>query len=182
MAFHNNLDLRVVDLSANPNLHEVKPFAFPRILQLSHLNLAGSSLSGLRSDAVPWERLGFLDLSDVWLVCDCDLGWMMRVPVRGARCESPPALRSVYTMCTRDILVAMYIRGSLLKSLSPAQLGCGPGLQTEVMVVGLGCVALVALVLVISSLCCLCRNKLRLLASTCAVSAQESSYKVTQAL
>ena len=58
-------------------------------------------------------------------------------------------------MCTRDILVT--IRGSLLKSLSPAQLGCGPGLQTEVMVVGLGCVALVALVLVISSLCCLCR-------------------------
>ena len=47
------------------------------------------------------------------------------------------------------------------------------------MVVGLGCVALVALVLVISSLCCLCRNRLRLLASTCAVSARESSYKVT---
>ena len=69
-------------------------------------------------------------------------------------------------------------RGSLLKSLSPAELGCGPGLQTEVMVVGLGCVALVALVLVISSLCCLCRNKLRLLASTCAVSARENSYKV----
>ena len=104
MAFHNNLDLRVVDLSANPNLHEVKPFAFPRILQLSHLNLAGSSLSSLRSDAVPWERLGFLDLTDVWLVCDCELSWMMRVPVRGARCESPPALRSVqyYTLCSRD--------------------------------------------------------------------------------
>ena len=47
------------------------------------------------------------------------------------------------------------------------------------MVVGLGCVALVALVLVISSLCCLCRSKLRLLASTCAVSARESTYKVT---
>ena len=71
-----------------------------------------------------------------------------------------------------------HYRGSLLKSLSPAELGCGPGLQTEVMVVGLGCVALVALVLVISSLCCLCRNKLRLLASTCAVSARENSYKV----
>ena len=42
------------------------------------------------------------------------------------------------------------------------------------MVVGLGCVALVALVLVISSLCCLCRSKLRLLASTCAVSAREN--------
>ena len=70
-------------------------------------------------------------------------------------------------------------RGSLLKSLSPSDLGCGPGLQTEVMVVGLGCVALVALVLVISSLCCLCRSKLRLLASTCAVSARESTYKVT---
>ena len=47
------------------------------------------------------------------------------------------------------------------------------------MVVGLGCVALVALVLVISSLCCLCRSKLRLLASTCAVSARENTYKVT---
>ena len=94
MAFHNNLDLRVVDLSNNPNLHEVKPFAFPRILKLSHLNLAGSSLSGLRSDAVPWERLGFLDLTGVWLICDCDLRWVLRVPARGARCGGPPALRS----------------------------------------------------------------------------------------
>ena len=76
-------------------------------------------------------------------------------------------------------MTSHYNRGSLLKSLSPSDLGCGPGLQTEVMVVGLGCVALVALVLVISSFCCLCRSKLRLLASTCAVSARENTYKVT---
>ena len=89
MAFHNNLDLRVVDLSANPNLHEVKPFAFPRILQLSHLNLAGSSLSALRSDAVPWERLGFLDLTDVWLVCDC---------VVNMGCTIPPKIAQIFDM------------------------------------------------------------------------------------
>ena len=47
-AFHNNLDLRVVDLSNNPNLHEVKPFAFPQILQLSHLSLANTSIVTLR--------------------------------------------------------------------------------------------------------------------------------------
>ena len=82
------------------------------------------------------------------------------------------------TQCVLVTTELPHYRGSLLKSLSPAELGCGPGLQTEVMVVGLGCVALVALVLVISSLCCLCRNKLRLLASTCAVSARENSYKV----
>ena len=86
-AFHNNLDLRVVDLSNNPNLHEVKPFAFPQILQLSHLSLANTSIVTLRqgdaslkfelmnsqskalycpslnrSDAVPWERLGSLSI------------------------------------------------------------------------------------------------------------------------
>ena len=62
-AFHNNLDLRVVDLSNNPHLTEVKPFAFPRILHLSHLSLARTNVTTLRSDAVPWERLGFLDLA-----------------------------------------------------------------------------------------------------------------------
>ena len=84
-AFHNNLDLRVVDLSNNPNLHSIKPFAFPRILNLNHLNLAGTSITTLRPDAVPWERLGHLEMSGVMLECDCDLAWLIRVQPHGAR-------------------------------------------------------------------------------------------------
>ena len=55
----------MVDLSHNPHLSEVKPFAFPRILHLSHLSLAWTNVTSLRSDAVPWERLGFLDLAGI---------------------------------------------------------------------------------------------------------------------
>ena len=193
-AFHNNLDLRVVDLSNNQNLHEIQPFAFPRILQLSHLNLAHTSVSTLRSDAVPWEHehLGYLDMTNVWLKCNCELAWMLRVKVHGAKCGSP-----------------LSVRGKMLKKLSLAQLGCGPGtgeystksylvstkpgplykpdyspvsgtgLQvTSVMVVGLGCVVLVGVALVISTLCCVCRHRLRHLAATCTVSATQPTYKV----
>lgn len=158
-AFHNNLDLRVVDLSNNPNLHEVKPFAFPQILQLSHLSLANTSIVTLRSDAVPWERLGYLDLSNTWLSCDCDLAWMTRVPVHGARCGGPSS-----------------VRGAYLRTLSLTSLGCGPGLQPEVVVVGVGCVVLISIVLIISILCCTCRNKIKHIA-TCTVSATETTYK-----
>ena len=94
-AFHNNLELRVVDLSSNPRLRDLAPFAFPRLLRLSQLSLAGSSLAALRRDAAPWASLHYLDLGLVWLGCGCEAAWMLGLPLHGARCSAPPSLRSV---------------------------------------------------------------------------------------
>ena len=142
-----------------------------------------------------------MDLSNTWLSCDCDLAWMTRVPVHGARCGGPSS-----------------VRGAYLRTLSLTSLGCGPGLQPEVVVVGVGhdtlylvtynkspwfdlkyhslflksnegkfnsctrihvwgCVVLISIVLIISILCCTCRNKIKHIA-TCTVSATETTYKV----
>ena len=160
-AFHNNLDLRVVDLSANPRLQELQPHAFPRILQLTRLSLAGTAIRSVRPESVPWQRLAYLDLTNVSLDCSCELAWLLKAKVRGATCSSPAALR-----------------GFALSSLLVSGLGCGSGLQTEVVVVGLLCVLLLASVLLLSAVCCLCRQKLRLLLATCSVSAEETNYKV----
>ena len=92
-AFHNNLDLRVVDLSDNVKLEDVQSHAFPRILHLSHLSLASSGLRSLPSDFVPWERLSYVDLTEVPLDCTCQLAWLLKVNVEGAVCSSPLALR-----------------------------------------------------------------------------------------
>ena len=94
-AFHNNLELRVVDLASNPRLRDLAPFAFPRLLRLSQLSLAGSSLAALRRDAAPWASLHYLDLGLVWLGCGCEAAWMLGLPLHGARCSAPPSLRSV---------------------------------------------------------------------------------------
>ena len=160
-AFHNNLDLRVVDLSANPRLEQVQPHAFPRILHLSRLSLASTALRSVRPESVPWQRLTYLDLTNVSLDCSCDLAWLLKAKVVGARCSSPAPLR-----------------GFKLSSLRVSGLGCSSGLQTEVAVVGLACLLTLSLLLLTSALCCLCRHKLRPLLATCSVSAQEPPYKV----
>lgn len=167
-AFHNNLDLRELDLSNNPNLHQIKPFAFPRLLRLTSLNLSRTSITSLRSDAVPWERLEHLEMVDVWLQCDCDLAWLLRLRPQGARCGSPASLR-----------------GSYLTSLAVSDLGCGQqsvamldsaAVGSEVVMVGLGCVMVLGLVLTMATLCCVCRNRLTNCAAT--VSSTEPAYKV----
>ena len=92
-AFHNNLDLRVVDLSDNVKLEDIQSHAFPRILPLSQLSLARSGLRTLSSESVPWERLTYLDLTNVPLDCTCELAWLLKVNVGGAVCSTPPNLR-----------------------------------------------------------------------------------------
>jgi len=160
-AFHNNLALRSVDLSHCPMLREVRSHAFPPILQLSSLSLAHTAITTLPQDSVPWDRLKHLDLEGTPLRCSCHISWMLRSGViHAAVCASPAQLR-----------------GRVVRELSADQLGCGPHLHTEVLVVGLGCVALVALALVVASLCCLCRHRLRHFASTCTVAAREADYK-----
>eukprot|EP00090_Calanus_glacialis_P016591 TRINITY_DN25945_c0_g1_i1.p1 TRINITY_DN25945_c0_g1~~TRINITY_DN25945_c0_g1_i1.p1 ORF type:complete len:535 (-),score=54.61 TRINITY_DN25945_c0_g1_i1:105-1709(-) len=158
-AFHNNLDLREVDLSGNSNLKEIKSHAFPRILHLTRLSIAGTGLSSLPSDSVPWERLGFIDLSGVSLRCNCDLAWMLKSQVHGAKCHSPQSLNDC-----------------MVRDLSMSDLGCGPGLQTEVLVVGLGCIILVGISVITAAVCCICRHRVRHIA-TCTVSAREADYK-----
>ena len=158
-SFHNNLDLREVDLSGNNQLKEIKSHAFPRILHLTRLSLSGTGLTTLTGDSVPWERLGFLDLSEVSLRCNCDLAWMLKSQVHGAKCHTPSSL---YGLWVRD--------------LTMADLGCGPGLQTEVLVVGLGCIILVGIAVITAAVCCICRHRVRHIA-TCTVSAREADYK-----
>ena len=159
-AFHNNLDLRVVDLSNNYQLRHLQPHAFPRILQLSRLSLASTAIRSVKPESVPWQRLTYLDLTNVSLHCSCELAWLLKVKVHGARCFSPAALR-----------------GFALSSLRVSGLGCGSGLQTEVVVVGLACVLLLGLAIITAALCCLCRHKLSNLLATCSVSAEERTYK-----
>ena len=159
-AFHNNLDLRVVDLSNNHQLHQLQPHAFPRILHLRRLSLASTTIRSVPAESVPWQRLTYLDLTNVSLDCTCELAWLLKVKVHGARCFSPAALR-----------------GFALTSLLVSGLGCGSGLQTEVVVVGLACVLLLGLVIITAAVCCLCRHKLRHLLVNCSVSAEETTYK-----
>ena len=147
-------------MSHNYQLHQLQPHAFPRILQLSHLSLASTAIRSVSPESVPWQRLTFLDLTNVSLHCTCDLAWLLKVKVHGASCASPAALR-----------------GFALSSLRVSGLGCGSGLQTEVVVVGLACVLLLSLVIITAAVCCLCRHKLTNLLATCSVSAEETTYK-----
>jgi len=158
-AFHNNLDLREVDLSNNRNLKEIKPHAFPRFLNLSQLSLRKTGLTSLSGESVPWEKLSFIDLSEVDLRCTCDLVWMLKSKVHGAKCHTPQSLSDF-----------------MMRDLTPTDLGCGPGLQMELLVVGLGCIILVGFSVIMAAVCCLCHHRVRHI-TTCTVSACEQDYK-----
>ena len=83
----------MVDLSDNCKLEALQSHAFPRILHLSHLSLANSGLRSVTSESVPWERLTYLDLTNVSLDCTCELAWMLKANVDGAVCSTPLAVR-----------------------------------------------------------------------------------------
>ena len=158
-AFHNNLDLREVDLSGNHNLKEIKSHAFPRILHLTRLSVSSTGLSSLSGDSLPWERLGSIELYNVTLRCNCEVAWMLKSQVHGAKCYTPHSLSN-----------------HMVRDLTMSDLGCGPRLQTEVLVVGLGCIILVGVSVVTAAVCCICRHRVRHIA-TCTVSAREADYK-----
>ena len=160
-AFHNNLDLRTVDLSGCSRLAELRRDAFPRILSLSSLSLARTGLTTLPQEALPARLPARLDLTGTRLRCGCELAWLVTARAAGAVCSAPARLR-----------------GLALQDLGPGELGCGAGLQAGLLLAGLALLTATALSLATAAACCLCRTRVRTLAASCAVAATPAAaYK-----
>jgi len=120
-----------VDLSNNPRLSDIQPYAFPRILHIQTLLLSYTGLTSLHEDSIPWNRLIKLDLSGTRMVCSCQLAWLTSSgDVTGGVCSQPSRLA-----------------GTNLSQITTADLGCGYQYSEEVIVVAIVCAVVLVLAL-----------------------------------
>ncbi len=120
-----------MDLSNNPRLSDIQPYAFPRILHIQTLLLSNTGLTSLHEDSIPWNRLIKLDLSGTRMVCSCQLAWLTSSgDVTGGVCSQPSRLA-----------------GTNLSQITTADLGCGYQYSEEVIVVAIVCAVVLVLAL-----------------------------------
>ena len=98
-SFRNNIKLRTVVISGNPDLEHFNSEAFNVETQLTSLDLRRNGLRTLSVNLLDWSYVENLQLSENMWHCDCDLKWLQRTifhlvnsteaSVRIVKCFSP---------------------------------------------------------------------------------------------
>lgn len=112
-AFATNGNLEGIIISSNKALVDVQEGVFNGLTHLKSLTLKDNALNTLPEGRFPWGELGFLDISENPIVCDCKMLWLRNV--LGTRnvsqgegsiiCASPERLKGEFLVTlTADLL------------------------------------------------------------------------------